>query len=121
MEGRKAEKLFSLIYGLSLTIMKDIQGVFWGCPRIEALFWPGLGGYVTALTGRALDWQSRGQRFDPAYLHQKASKPYGFDAFFLPFAEKTFCKMMSNSAKMSFWLQKSCSKATVKMKMLCQQ
>ena len=51
MEGHKAEKLFSLIYGLSLTIMKDIQGVFWGCPRIEALFWPGLGGYVTALTG----------------------------------------------------------------------
>ena len=51
--------------------MKDIQGVFWGCPRIEALFWPGLGGYVTALTGRALDWQSRGQRFDPAYLHQE--------------------------------------------------
>ena len=40
-------------------------------PRIEALFCPGLGGYVTALTGRALDWQSRGQRFDPAYLHQK--------------------------------------------------
>ena len=39
-------------------------------PRIEALFWPGLEGYVTALTGRALDWQSRGQRFDPAYLHQ---------------------------------------------------
>ena len=38
VEGRKAEKLFSLIYGLSLTIMKDIQGVFWGCPRIEALF-----------------------------------------------------------------------------------
>ena len=31
--------------------MKDIQGVFWGCPRIEALFWPGLEGYVTALTG----------------------------------------------------------------------
>ena len=40
-------------------------------PCIEALFLPGLGGYVTALTGRALDWQSRGQRFDPAYLHQK--------------------------------------------------
>jgi hypothetical protein len=36
-------------------------------------------GYSSA--GRALDWQSRGQRFDPAYLHQKASKPYGFDAF----------------------------------------
>ena len=25
-------------------------------------------GYVTALTGRALEWHSRGQRFDPAYL-----------------------------------------------------
>jgi hypothetical protein len=74
VEGHKAEKLFSLIYGLSLTIMKDIQGVFWGCPRIEALFWPGLGGYVTALTGRALEWHSRGQRFDPAYLHQKLER-----------------------------------------------
>ena len=28
-------------------------------------------GYSSA--GRALDWQSRGQRFDPAYLHQKSS------------------------------------------------
>ena len=28
-------------------------------------------GYSSA--GRALDWQSRGQRFDPAYLHQKAN------------------------------------------------
>ena len=26
-------------------------------------------GYSSA--GRALDWQSRGQRFDPAYLHQE--------------------------------------------------
>ena len=84
MEGHKAEKLFSLIYGLSLTIMKDIQGVFWGCPRIEALFWPGLGGYVTALTGRALEWHSRGQRFDPAYLHHEEScirKDAGFFLF----------------------------------------
>ena len=83
VEGHKAEKLFSLIYGLSLTIMKDIQGVFWGCPRIEALFWPGLGGYVTALTGRALEWHSRGQRFDPAYLHQtKSLETQQFRGFF---------------------------------------
>ena len=27
-------------------------------------------GYSSA--GRALEWHSRGQRFDPAYLHQKA-------------------------------------------------
>ncbi len=31
---------------------------------------PRLRGYVTALIGRALEWHSRGQRFDPAYLHQ---------------------------------------------------
>ena len=30
-------------------------------------------GYSSA--GRALDWQSRGQRFDPAYLHQKRGHP----------------------------------------------
>ena len=30
----------------------------------QAALW----GYSSA--GRALDWQSRGQRFDPAYLHQ---------------------------------------------------
>ena len=31
----------------------------------KILFW----GYSSA--GRALEWHSRGQRFDPAYLHQK--------------------------------------------------
>ena len=39
-------------------------------PCIEALSQPGLRGYVTDTTGRALEWHSRGQRFDPAYLHQ---------------------------------------------------
>ena len=29
-------------------------------------------GYSSA--GRALDWQSRGQEFDPPYLHQKPAK-----------------------------------------------
>ena len=47
-------------------------GFWWGVPRIEALYWPDLEGYITDLTGRALEWHSRGQRFDPAYLHQKA-------------------------------------------------
>ena len=70
--------------------MKDIQGVFWGCPRIEALFWPGLGGYVTALTGRALAWHARGHRFDPGILHQKSTVlrlKYG--AFLFDFLEAT--------------------------------
>ena len=31
-------------------------------------------GCVTARLGRALEWHSRGQRFDPAYLHQKLAK-----------------------------------------------
>ena len=31
--------------------------------------WPKIRGYSSA--GRALEWHSRGQRFDPAYLHQK--------------------------------------------------
>ena len=75
-------------------------------------------GYSSA--GRALEWHSRGQRFDPAYLHQKASKPYGFDAFFLSFPKKTFCKMAPNGAKMPFWLQKSCS-VNRSVVMLCQK
>ena len=32
-------------------------------------------GYVTVLLGRALEWHSRGQRFDPAYLHHQWRKP----------------------------------------------
>ena len=38
-------------------------------------------GYSSA--GRALDWQSRGQRFDPAYLHQKKDHPDGWSFFWL--------------------------------------
>ena len=30
-------------------------------------------GSLHACTGRALEWHSRGQRFDPAYLHQKTT------------------------------------------------
>ena len=38
-------------------------------------------GYSSA--GRALEWHSRGQRFDPAYLHQrKTLKPQRFRGFF---------------------------------------
>ena len=38
-------------------------------------------GYSSA--GRALEWHSRGQRFDPAYLHQKPSKSSDFGGFSL--------------------------------------
>ena len=32
-------------------------------------------GCVTVSLGRALEWHSRGQRFDPAYLHHQWRKP----------------------------------------------
>ncbi len=38
--------------------------------------------HVTVWVGRALEWHSRGQRFDPAYLHQKSSKILGFQKLF---------------------------------------
>ena len=48
-------------------------------------------GYSSA--GRALEWHSRGQRFDPAYLHQKASKSSDFGAFFFVFSPKKYSKI----------------------------
>ena len=40
------------------------------CSDAEHLTW----GYSSA--GRALEWHSRGQRFDPAYLHQERERPW---------------------------------------------
>ena len=38
--------------------------------------WPQMPvGVLNRSLGRALEWHSRGQRFDPAYLHQKILKP----------------------------------------------
>jgi len=43
-------------------------------------------GSKTENVGRALEWHSRGQRFDPAYLHQqKGFKSLRFEAFFVFF------------------------------------
>ena len=58
-------------------------------------------GCVTVSLGRALEWHSRGQRFDPAYLHQsgtviiklsdrKILKSYDFRIFSLLFLLKLF-------------------------------
>jgi len=46
-------------------------------------------GYVTVLLGRALEWHSRGQRFDPAYLHQKHSISFEIECFSILFS--LFC------------------------------
>ena len=48
---------------------------------------PCLWGYSSA--GRALEWHSRGQRFDPAYLHQKTLDFVRNRVFFLLFG--LFC------------------------------
>ena len=40
-------------------------------------------GYVTEPFGRALVWHSRGQRFDPAYLHQEKTVIHRMAVFFL--------------------------------------
>ena len=55
--------------------MKKNLDIFRRCAIIQKLsdraqrkIW----GYSSA--GRALEWHSRGQRFDPAYLHQKANE-----------------------------------------------
>ena len=44
-------------------------------------------GYSSA--GRALEWHSRGQRFDPAYLHQKHSISLEIECFSILFG--LFC------------------------------
>ena len=52
--------------------------------------WPQMPvGVLNRSLGRALEWHSRGQRFDPAYLHQKPSISFGIDGFSIFFS--LFC------------------------------
>ena len=49
--------------------------------------WPQMPvGVLNRSLGRALEWHSRGQRFDPAYLHQESSEICGFRNFFCIFS-----------------------------------
>ena len=60
-------------------------------------FW----GYSSA--GRALEWHSRGQRFDPAYLHQEKSrkslqcKAFGIFIFFTEIKKNTETSVLLQS------------------------
>ena len=46
--------------------------------------WPQMPvGVLNRSLGRALEWHSRGQRFDPAYLHQKTPQLV-LRCFFIP-------------------------------------
>ena len=63
-------------------------------------------GYSSA--GRALEWHSRGQRFDPAYLHQKlerVKKNLGiiwFQGFFF-FKSEKFVEFAKGTCALDYW------------------
>ena len=56
------DNIYLLCY--TATCLSSIAGAGYSSP------FPSHQGVHTRWFGRALDWQSRGQRFDPAYLHQ---------------------------------------------------
>ena len=68
------EKHFSTEFGVLTSNHTHSHTLFWGC--------------VSRWFGRALAWHARGQRFDPAILHQKSTvlrRKYG--AFLFAFLE----------------------------------
>ena len=70
------EKHFSTEFGVLTSNHTHSHTLFWGC--------------VSRWFGRALAWHARGQRFDPAILHQKSTvlrRKYG--AFLFAFLEVT--------------------------------
>ncbi len=70
------EKHFSTEFGVLTPNHTHSHTLFWGC--------------VSRWFGRALAWHARGQRFDPAILHQKSTvlrRKYG--AFLFAFLEVT--------------------------------
>ena len=73
---------------------------------------PQLQGSVTAWLGRALEWHSRGQRFDPAYLHQKTYNA-SCGSFLLVRLQKTSQKSSSKIVPFAHYLH-SAKDATIK-------
>ena len=68
------DNIYLLCY--TATCLSSIAGAGYSSP------FPSHQGVHTRWFGRALEWHSRGQRFDPAYLHQKEAEPIGFCLFF---------------------------------------
>ena len=60
--------------------------------------WPQMPvGVLNRSLGRALEWHSRGQRFDPAYLHQQQTvrpTPYGLVVYRKPLAGRVVQKRL---------------------------
>ena len=73
------DNIYLLCY--TATCLSSIAGAGYSSP------FPSHQGVHTRWFGRALEWHSRGQRFDPAYLHQKKTlKPQRFQGFLFVFA-----------------------------------
>ena len=79
--------------------------------------WPQMPvGVLNRSLGRALEWHSRGQRFDPAYLHQKPSISFGIDGFsifFSLFCAGRFCLGQQMDNRPSQFLLSYCGKEEV--------
>ena len=70
------EKHFSTEFGVLTSNHTHSHTLFWGC--------------VSRWFGRALAWHARGQRFDPAILHQKSTVlRLKYSAFLFAFLEVT--------------------------------
>ena len=88
LEQMKKEALYQAISALPAADQALVQGLFFkGQSELDYTAiclssiagagysspFPSHQGVHTRWFGRALDWQSRGQRFDPAYLHQSGA------------------------------------------------
>ena len=71
------DNIYLLCY--TATCLSSIAGAGYSSP------FPSHQGVHTRWFGRALEWHSRGQRFDPAYLHQKHSISFEIECFFYTF------------------------------------
>ena len=77
---------------------------------LEIQWFPVIWGYSSA--GRALEWHSRGQRFDPAYLHQKTCNA-SCGSFLLVRLQKTSQKSSSKIVPFAYYLH-SAKDATIR-------
>ena len=59
---------------------------------------PNLEGCVTPSLGRALEWHSRGQRFDPAYLHHRSLENHWFSRLFAVLRYFHFARYFSDQS-----------------------
>ena len=79
--------------------------------------WPQMPvGVLNRSLGRALEWHSRGQRFDPAYLHQKHSISLEIECFsilFSLFCAGRFCLGQQMDNRPSQFLLSYCGKEEV--------